>query len=38
MTTLYKENGINWALYVLVLTYLLLDPSKTGIPGPIFMI
>ncbi len=36
MTTLYKENGINWALYVLVLTYLLLEPSKTVIPGPIF--
>ena len=38
MTTLYKENGMNWALYVLMLTYLLLDPLRTVIPGPIFMI
>ncbi len=38
MTSLYKENGVSWALNVLVLTCLLLNPSKTVIPGPIFMI
>ena len=38
MTSLYKENGINWALNVLVPTCILLNPSITVIPGPIFMI
>ena len=38
MTSLYKENGINWALNVLVLSCLLLDPPKKVIPGPIFII
>ncbi len=37
-TCVYKENGISRALNVSMLTNLLLDPSKTVIPGPIFMI
>ncbi len=38
MTSLYKENDTNWAPNDLVLTFLILNTSKTVIPGPIFMI
>ncbi len=38
MTTIYKENDKSWALCVLVLTFLLLNTSKTVTSGPIFMI
>ena len=38
MTTLYKETDKSWALCVLVLTFLLLNTSKTVTFGPIFMI
>ncbi len=38
MITIYKENDKSWALCVLVLTFLLLNNSKTATFGPIFMI
>ena len=30
MTILYKENGISWALNVLVLIFLFLNPSESN--------
>ncbi len=38
MTRLYKENAESWAPHVSVLTLLVLNSSKTAMPGPIFMI
>ncbi len=30
MTSLYKENGVSWALLVSMLTFLLLNPSGSN--------